>query len=293
MEEKLREIGTPDPEEMIQLVTAEVPFVVRGLCGDWPAVVKWDFRGLSGKLKQIPGKVYKAWFRTREGELQTDIPTKEPLKRILYHQNNFPIAENMSIWLSARSNVTTMHYDGYAFDGFNVQVTGEKTFHLYHPDLECVMAPFAQGALPHSHDNRARRQVISYSVEMKPGDCLYTPRFWYHTVNASTDATNVQYHFGRRTPPLSESRAMRHYINNSWMVANVPGVIPKAVLQGISEYPEIVQLYAAKARPAEAMTQVAGSILRMLVLLVSRPNQMSRLMRHYDRKTVDELSKLI
>jgi hypothetical protein len=283
----LREIEPHASEEIRRWVAAEVPFVVRGLCLDWPAIESWDFRSLSAKLHGTPGKVYKAWFRTTEGELSRDIPTKEPLRRILYDGNNFQIAENMAIWLSAQRNVTMLHYDGYSFDGFNVQVSGEKTFDLYHPDLECLMAPFTQGAL------KPTRQVPSHSVEMKPGDCLYTPRFWYHTVRARTDATNVQYHFARKTPPSVESRAMRHYINNCWIVRNIPRVIPRSVRQGISEYPEIVQLYAAKARPTEAVAQVTKATLQLSALLVSKPGEMLKLMRHYNRKSVDELSRLI
>lgn len=291
MEEKLLELEAPSPENVMRLVANEVPFVMRGLCRDWPALAKWDFPYLTRKLKETPGKVYKGTFRTREGVLPEEIPTHEAVRHVLYHEDNFRIVENMAIWLSAQSNVTTMHYDGYSFDGFNVQVKGHKTFVLCHPDLECVMAPFLQGAVPHAKDEEARRRVTSYTVEMRPGDCLYTPRFWYHTVTARADSANVQYHFARKKPPSVESRAMRHYINNAWIVANSPYLIPRAIREGISEYVDIVELYAAKARPQEARLQAIDALVTMVTHVVAKPLMTTKLLRQYRRRTLDELGK--
>src|SRR5690606_31719860 len=138
---------------------------------------------------------------------------------------------------------------------------------------------FLQGAVPHRNDEQARRKVTSYRVEMDPGDCLYTPRFWYHTVKAHADSTNVQCHFARNTTPSVETRAMRHYVNNAWIVAHAPWLIPGMVRKAISDYPEIISLYAAKARPKQALTQAGEALLRMATLVVSQPRQTSRVIR--------------
>jgi Cupin-like domain len=291
MQGTLLELRDPSTCEVLRLVDEEVPFVMRGLCRDWPAVERWSFDYLARKLEQTPGKIYKSTFRTREGVLGDEIPTKDGVREVLYAAGNFRIVDNMAIWLSARGNVTTLHYDGYSYDGLNVQVQGRKTFELYHPDLRCTMAPFLQGALPRSGDDVARQEVRSYTVELLPGDCLYTPRFWYHRVEAHADSTNVQYHFARRHVPAVETRAMRHYANNAWVVAHAPWLVPALLRRGISEYPDIVALYAARARRSEALGQATQSLLQMARLLLVEPRRTSKYIRQYNRKTLDELAK--
>jgi hypothetical protein len=110
-------------------------------------------------------------------------------------------------------------------------------------------------------------------------------------VTARADSTNVQYHFARKKPPAVESRAMRNYANNAWVVTNAPYLIPKAIREGISEYPDIVGLYAAKARPREALAQAVESLARMVTHVVSKPRQTSRLLRQYRRTKLEELGK--
>jgi hypothetical protein len=293
MEERLPALENPMAEEIRSFVEQEQPFVMRGICRDWPALRKWDFAYLTHKLKQTPGEVYKATFRTRVGELQEDVPTHPALMRVVEHEGNFKLADNMALWLSPASNVTTLHYDGYGFDGLNVQVTGYKVFELFHPDLRSKMAPFVQGAVSARGDDEARRRVTSYRVELAPGDCLFTPRFWYHTVTARTDATNVQYHFSRRALPRVESRAMRHYVNNAWVVAHAPWLIPSGVRRGIAEYPEIIGRYAERARPREALLQATRALATMAALVVTQPRQTARSVRYFNRKTVEDLSKLM
>lgn len=291
MHGKLLEVRDPSSTEVRTLVEREQPFVMRGLCRDWPALERWSFEYLSRKLKETPGKVYKSTFRTREGVLPDEIPTKACVRDVVYASDNFRIVENMAIWLSARGNVTTLHYDGYSYDGFNVQVQGRKTFELFHPDLRCEMAPFLQGALPRAVGGEAARAVLSYSVDLSPGDCLYTPRFWYHRVEAHADSSNVQYHFARKKPPTEESRAMRHYANNAWVVAHAPWLVPAMIRRGVSEYPDIIALYATLARRDEALGQALQSLWRMALLLLIEPRRTFKYVRQYGRKTVDELSQ--
>ncbi len=293
MEERLRELENTDADEMLGYVQQDEPFVVRGLCRDWPALAKWSFAYLTPKLKNTPGKVYKATFRTRAGELRDDIPVKPAIERVIHHERNFEIADNMALWLSPATNVTALHYDGYAFDGLNVQVTGSKTFELFHPDLECKMAPFVQGVVPRDGDAAAQRRVASYRVRLEPGDCLFTPRFWYHAVTAHSDATNVQYHFARRAPPAVQTRARRNYANDCWILAHAPWLIPSGVRRGIAEYAEIVALYAAQAHGRQALAQAAGALGTMAELALTAPRRTLRFIRYFDRKTVEELSQLL
>ena len=122
--------------------------------------------------------------------------------------------ENCGVWLGTAGNVTPLHYD--LCHGFLVQVLGTKTVtyfepddyrNLYqrkeHPELsqvdfdawrrEAVLiaastAPAADGdstgLSPHEKWPRFA-DATPRTVTLEPGDCLYTPPFWWHHVATS------------------------------------------------------------------------------------------------------------
>jgi hypothetical protein len=118
--------------------------------------------------------------------------------------------ENCGVWLGTAGNVTPLHYD--LCHGFLVQVLGTKTVtyfepddyrYLYqrkeHPELSQVDLDAwrrqESGAQAHSvgasdgpspHEKWPRfADATPRTVILEPGDCLYTPPFWWHHVATS------------------------------------------------------------------------------------------------------------
>eukprot|EP01043_Picozoa_sp_COSAG02_P063253 COSAG02_NODE_8917_length_2401_cov_1.577324_3_plen_241_part_00 len=114
--------------------------------------------------------------------------------------------ENCGVWLGTAGNVTPLHYD--LCHGFLVQVLGTKTVtyfepddyrYLYqrkeHPELSQVdldawrrheSGAQVDSAGPSPHEKWPRfADATPRTVTLEPGDCLYTPPFWWHHVATS------------------------------------------------------------------------------------------------------------
>lgn len=101
------------------------------------------------------------------------------------------------IWLGNRSTVAC-HYD--TFDNLAVVAAGQRRFTLYPPEaigdlyvgpIDHTMAgqptSLAAGALPDDarYPRFAAARPLAITVDLAPGDALYLPKLWWHSVEAT------------------------------------------------------------------------------------------------------------
>ena len=117
-----------------------------------------------------------------------------------------------SVWLGLAGNITPFHYD--LCHGFLAGVVGSKVFTLVSPDAWRSMYPRPDRpelsrvdyeAAREGEKSEARREELRRRpkffdesatrclcrVEVRPGDVLYTPPFWWHHVETAKDGPAV------------------------------------------------------------------------------------------------------
>ena len=112
-----------------------------------------------------------------------------------------PQKTSINCWIGQSGVVTPCHYDGY--HNIYVQLSGYKMFYLAPPTLRNFVKPY-----PFLHPSQGQCQIDNYMFAddnptialLKPGDVLYIPPLWFHSVvsispsysvNAWTEDVNV------------------------------------------------------------------------------------------------------
>ena len=113
----------------------------------------------------------------------------------------FPCGQHSEhqLWIGAAGQRSTIHSDPY--DNLNVQIIGAKTFTLFAPDQheylypECIHAHlWASRIDPESPDIERFPKFQSargFTGELLPGDVLFIPKFWWHTLSATKASLNI------------------------------------------------------------------------------------------------------
>jgi hypothetical protein len=132
-----------------------------------------------------------------------------------------PEAVQIRLWLG-RSNATQLHYD--MFHTFLVPIIGWKDVWLFAPtaldgfypmqdarncNVSQVVSPkqFDRAAFPAFETKPAIR------VRLHPGGALFIPIYWWHYVEAGSDANlALSYHFTRPTVETLRSEYLLHYV---------------------------------------------------------------------------------
>lgn len=124
--------------------------------------------------------------------------------------NNF-----IRLWKHNAGNLTQWHYDGNGTDLLNISLTGAKHFYLSPPD-SLPLYPLSNIALPIDFKETSL-------VEIKPGDMLYIPAYWFHKVITTEDNTmNINYvMYNKNNAKIASSRHqeifMLHKLANTTM----------------------------------------------------------------------------
>jgi Cupin-like domain len=103
------------------------------------------------------------------------------------------------LWIGAAGQKSTIHNDPY--HNFNLQIIGRKSVLLYPPDQhDAIYAEYFNPGMwvspvdPNAPDLEKYRKFAdakTYSCEIAPGDILFIPRFWWHSVCAMEISVNV------------------------------------------------------------------------------------------------------
>lgn len=89
------------------------------------------------------------------------------------------------VWKHNSNNITRWHYDGNGADMLNVSLKGKKRFYLAPPNSLPVY-PLSNIAL---YDFKE-----THRVDIKAGDMLFLPAYWFHKVVTLTDdSININY----------------------------------------------------------------------------------------------------
>ncbi|HYE28439.1 MAG TPA: cupin-like domain-containing protein [Allosphingosinicella sp.] len=96
--------------------------------------------------------------------------------------------DTIGVWLSGKGVRTRLHYDRNGRDNYNAQLAGRKLVVLVPPDRLPLLDPFPLGSAVHNFsrvdvyapDFADARALGALGGELKPGDLLYLPAFWFH-----------------------------------------------------------------------------------------------------------------
>lgn len=204
---------------------------------NWSAITKWNFDEIKrrfpdtqatlysfnvnedkGRVAEPPSSIHDAIKRMQQGKPRhikyyiARQSIKEYFPSLLPEMPgvpwcHIPDSHDVNLWLGEEGNKTAIHFD--SVDNFLIQVQGEKKVFLFHPKEECLRENtlFSGGRLNfcqynfidcnHRADNSNPNIIESYSVLLKPGNCLYIPPRWWHQVNTVSDSISVNYFFLR------------------------------------------------------------------------------------------------
>ncbi|MBX7099320.1 MAG: cupin-like domain-containing protein [Myxococcaceae bacterium] len=139
-------------------------------------------------------------YRFRSIDFTDTFPELESeLAADAYFASYFPTSKRRrthAFWVSPSGNYTSLHHDAH-LDNLNVQVFGSKTFVLIAPSQHPFISPFALFESPvnpfwpdHARFPKFAQAKVQEAV-LKPGDMLFVPRYWWHSVAALSLSINI------------------------------------------------------------------------------------------------------
>jgi hypothetical protein len=207
-----------------------IPVIFEGGAKEWDCVKKWSFeyfKDLHGKDEIImpDGKDYIKKMLT---EVIDDVRSGSKtyyrfyplLKRHPEHINDFDYKwllthkvrhlwfEVFRIFMGAKETTTHLHNENTA--NLFVQVYGEKKWILYPPYYSAVIDPnsanvyreapkkteqdrFSPFTPDYNYPYTLYKYIDRYETVLKPGDILWNPPFYWHTVKNASDSIGVGY----------------------------------------------------------------------------------------------------
>ncbi|KAL3916326.1 MAG: hypothetical protein SGPRY_006867 [Prymnesium sp.] len=131
----------------------------------------------------------------------------------MYPHSDDAKARMQYMWLSTPGVRTHTHFD--SDPNFFVQLIGRKRFVLWAPNQSATMCPFPR-LHPLWHKSRADfekpdltvpsceryNESIAVVVEVNPGDVLFVPQFWWHTVETLSPSPSLSLSTLSRWPQL-------------------------------------------------------------------------------------------
>ena len=235
-----------------------IPVVIKGGAKNWNAVNEWSidfFKDRYGeeeilyvdylnhseykrlKLRQIleglkgkDGKYYRFYpLLQRHPEHKNDFDYNW-LRQCKHKFNWF---ENFNVFIGADGHSSPIH-NSFSNNIFT-QVTGRKEWIIYPPCYSPIFDPDpAMNMYRGTSERQGKRfdsfepdfdkhplfkYIDGYRVVLEPGDILYNPPFWWHTVVNKSDGIGVGY---RWMPPLHCLRQHPVYFMLDLMVKNPP-----------------------------------------------------------------------
>lgn len=204
--------------------------VVRGAASDWPAITKWTPDYLAERYGDVPIRFMEGEQRFARRESITHTATfgefAEIIKRtitsnryylvgsngVLFHPRCYSLFEDLrrlevmpdvdvrrpdrtTLWFGPRGTITPLHHDDQ--NAMHVQVYGSKEF-LFAPSVmwlrmqnsRSVFADFDPLA-PDPEAVSALRGFEFLRVRLDPGDVVFIPVGWWHSVYSLSSAMSL------------------------------------------------------------------------------------------------------
>ena len=156
------------------------------------------------------GRKGLAWYNTILGPPDNDLfNTPTFVREILTSPDAFVRADPIRVWLQPSGHKTLLHYDGNSLCGFNLLVTGRKHWKIVSPHTPPPCLPFNAAALT-SGDDLDESGKLVFEFETEPGDLLFLPRYWLHSVSTLAPTNiNVNWVWTPSKPDLSSPIGQR------------------------------------------------------------------------------------
>lgn len=188
----------------------ERPVIIEGAGAAWPALGRWDLPYLRQRLAAEPSVRNLALFLTLDGDVMAEDFSYPPFVAGLRTSPDiFPYPTNARIWINSRDNVSAWHFDNGVVNNFNTQITGSKEWTLVSPQTPLPCYPFSNFVVL-DDDARLLRNTIHTRFVTRPGDMLYLPPLWFHTVRALEERNiNLMWVFTKRRAPVNSPALAR------------------------------------------------------------------------------------
>lgn len=188
----------------------EMPVIIEGAGRDWPALKKWDLAYLREKLSGQPSVRHIVTFLLMDNDvLGDDAVYPDFIEKLNAPARIFPYRSNARIWINSRNNVSGWHFDSGVVNNFNTQIVGRKEWTLVSPQTPPDCYPFTHLAIAAADDEIVRNRVHTRFVT-QPGDMLYLPPLWFHTVRALDEENiNLMWVFTKRKAEVTSPTLAR------------------------------------------------------------------------------------
>ena len=226
------------PTQLQERIQANAPCVIRGFFNPETVAFYLDHIEKAPQTHYNIGNVpaYYIEKRTMIPHPHVDALLADPL---LLH------SDVIRLWKHNAGNVTRWHYDGNGTDLLNISLQGAKDFYLAPPNSLPVY-PLSNIALPIDFRETVR-------VEIKAGDLLLIPAYWFHKVVTTADQTlNINYvMYNKNNPQVATDRHqelfMLHKLAKTTMDREIVGIhqtsVSRAVWRGVRETLPILFLF--------------------------------------------------
>lgn len=149
---------------------------------------------------EIDCEVYGC-YKKKNGSAHRQVRCSNSFLSQLIRHPDLLVQPHMRMWKHKRGNYTHAHYDANMINVFNFSLKGSKTFYLSPPNSRWVFPLTGIGVQSHMSGNSV------FEITITPGDLLYIPATWFHSVLTNEDSVNVNItFFHRRTYELLNAR---------------------------------------------------------------------------------------
>lgn len=132
------------------------------------------------------------WYEAPILSSDETIPTL--LHKVLERDDMSVRPLGMRLFMQPYGHKTLYHYDGNSLHGFNLQLKGTKHWYLVSPQTPLSSAPLMFVSLVPKGFTPDDNKHDYYDFETKPGEMLFLPRYWIHSVSTKAQE-NINYNW--------------------------------------------------------------------------------------------------
>lgn len=184
------------------------------------------------------------------------------------------------VWLHPRGHRSFFHYDGNSLCGLNLQVWGRKSWTLISPDaaLPCSPFNFVMAVSRSFEPDPARYDVYRFDTE--PGDLVFLPRYWVHSVEAHSEANlNINWVWTPTYPNRTSLLGRRE--SELLRLRQLVPVLDKVMASAAASYggggDEIVDAYTAGVPKRVAVSRLIAEIAKVPRFAIRIPSLLDQL----------------
>lgn len=122
------------------------------------------------------------WYAAPLPDAEDDIKVPSLYRAIFESDEVYDSETPMRLWVQPNNNKTPWHYDVGGCHGFNLQIKGRKRWKIVSPNTPLPQLPMLNINAVDVGYSPDDDKVDCYRFIAEPGDMLFLPRGWAHTV---------------------------------------------------------------------------------------------------------------